>query len=1168
MKNVIYDFIKSEENGTGLFLADLPTGYGKTYMSARSIHDYVTKNDNPKKVFYITTLIKNLPIKELEKAYVDAHDESGFERDVLVIKSNFDFVYDNLFQVDIPDRYKTTAYCKLSDNIKQLIQLEKRSDSTLKQFKVNLQDDIREKYEPGYRNDIQNIIKREMPKGVAARRNMIRNNIDFQWIGRLYPTVFMSDYKIYLLTVNKFLVRNTTLIEPSYDFIQNKITENAIIFIDEFDATKDTMQNVIIDRALDSQDDYIKLFEQIYKSMQLHEFPTSIISPCKEYENENNSVYTFESLSNDASELYTSFQMKYNYKTTSGSMDRKQSFLFNDNSYHTMLRNNCSYIRVSANEDEKQVQIYFENKEDYYANKSANDIVMYSFIRSINSFLNKFKILIYNWAARYSEAINKGRRNVEDEFTIENAMKSIYCEFSLSQSQIYLLMGDLCGSKIVKGNDETLLPDMSFYNNGFKYFEFVDGDEHLSQTIFNYIQIIDTPEKILLYLCNKSKVLGLSATATLPSVIGNYDISYLKKELGANYVQADSHVYERIGEELKNCWMAYETGKVKVNVEVLDYNKGYLSLNKRLKEITNDRDFIIKYSNFISTKSCNNDYIWKRYCNIISALKEFIIHDDIKSFLCLNMVLPQSGKASFDIDLFREVLKDLLNIYGDLTDDVKKSIVVLKSDNFDVEKDLVLQKLSDGEKIFILSSYKTIGAGQNLQYEIKDMNQFLTIYKPEDINDARIKYKDMDALYLGDITNLVANTYDAEHFDKKDMIKFFFQTEYLYQNDEINFNVLNRLIKLGFKTYSGGAEKDVPVSNKLREAKSVSQQVTRDVMQAVGRICRTYIKNPNVYIYTVEGLMGKLDIRCIEGRVLSPEMKALVKAKENMGYKYSEDEEEILNRAERISSIGKNYIMKMLSRNWNAASTQLWKELRECTLTYPTASNVEAANNQNISKLYIENIGNKKKYLFAQKGDFSDVIIDFINDKIVFSESRRCEGRRISVVSEDEARLQKLFMYHGLKEHFECNGWATTFRKNELIMSPVLFQNIYKGALGEVVGRFILYQELGIELTEIEEYDKFEFFDYEISPGVYIDFKHWKQNYPGDREIIKSEIAKKLEMINGKKVYIINILSDGDFAIHYQNDGKIIEIPGLLNNNGTVNEEVLNILKGEIANDN
>ena len=72
-----------------------------------------------------------------------------------------------------------------------------------------------------------------------------------------------------------------------------------------------------------------------------------------------------------------------------------------------------------------------------------------------------------------------------------------------------------------------------------------------------------------------------------------------------------------------------------------------------------------------------------------------------------------------------------------------------------------------------------------------------------------------------------------------------------------------------------------------------------------------------------------------------------------------------------------------------------------------------------------------------------------------------------------------------MKEYFIENGWVTSFGNDEKIISPILFQNIYKGALGEVAGKFILNRELGIELSPITEPEFFEFFDYKLGALQY-----------------------------------------------------------------------------------
>lgn len=422
MQNTINDYINDTTKNTGLMLIDPPTGYGKTYMAAQSIYNYARKSEGNKKIFFVTTLIKNLPVDELRKVYKEHGEEHLFERDVLIIKSNYDFVYENLLELDIPEQFQTKAYFELYDKLTRIKKLEKKEDSAFKEVVSELELQIKDKYEKNFRRDIYRIIKEQMPKKKSARLNMIRNNKDYQWIGKLYPTVFTDDYQVYLLTMNKFLVRNTILVEPSYEFLKNEITSNAIVFIDEFDATKDTIQAHVIKRALDAQDDYIRLFEQIYKTIQTHSFPQSMLRPYNEYLKEREDGVTLESLNSEAKKIYEQFYLKYSYKTTDESVDRKQSFLFNDNSYHTMLRNNRNYIRVTPNTEEHQVQIFFEDREDYEKNKSENDLVIYGLIRTINGFLNRLRYFVFAWAYYYAKSENDSRTEMEDEFTIENAM--------------------------------------------------------------------------------------------------------------------------------------------------------------------------------------------------------------------------------------------------------------------------------------------------------------------------------------------------------------------------------------------------------------------------------------------------------------------------------------------------------------------------------------------------------------------------------------------------------------------------------------------------------------------------------------------------------------------------------------------------------------------------
>ena len=341
-------------------------------------------------------------------------------------------------------------------------------------------------------------------------------------------------------------------------------------------------------------------------------------------------------------------------------------------------------------------------------------------------------------------------------------------------------------------------------------------------------------------------------------------------------------------------------------------------------------------------------------------------------------------------------------------------------------------------------------------------------------------------------------------------------------------------------------------------------------MQAVGRMCRTFLKNKNIYIFIDRTLLEKISAGELKKHILTPEMKEIVRLREKLGTEYSSEKELMLNEAEKISSFGMWNIRQLLSRNWNEESMELWEKLRQTVLTYPTANEDIRAVNQTIKKLYITSGYKQSSYLYSQNSDFRDVDIDFSMDKIGFRNSGRVKKKAgfeeiiVYEMSEKNSNLSTAMKYPGLDKYFTENGYAKTFKDDDYMMSPVLFHNIYKGALGEVAGNFILRKELGITLVPITEPDKFEFFDFEISRDVYVDFKNWKFTYKQDRENVKKEIRRKMARIAAKRVYIINLIGDDEqYMPTSQVDECIIEIPGLIDKEGNVIKRNLRMIKEE-----
>lgn len=1150
---MLKDYLLSvmQQKKKGLYMCELPTGNGKTFNSAQAMKEYADSIEDNTKIIYLTTLNKNLPEDALRAAY--GSDEL-YKRSVLRLRSNFDEVVEKILDIEVPEEMQTEVYIKLRKDVSLYRNaIDKRYAD--KEYIKELEDRITEG-DKQLRYKITKRLKNRFSTK-TQRKNAIRNDIQYKWIGKLYPAVFTDDYKILLMSVSKFMKRNSILIDASYEFLNSDLIEDAVIVIDEFDATKDTIQSELIEKSLAMKEDYIQLFRQIYRTLNPNDFSSDMRRAMDQIENSGNRN-TFTSLMAEARKIAESYHVMLSIKTREDLVDQRQIFLFNDGSFHTVLKEGTQYIRSTLNEEDNRIDVFFEGKEDFFKNKNKEkDIVLYSLLREINLFLLHFRLFAIEWARNYMDIVNSSRNGIMDAMNLENAISTILKRLELSNKQRDLLMGERC--QMVRSNRELILEDRSFYQVGMEYYEFEDNDSHHDNTNLKFVKVYDTPEKIMLYLAGKATVFGISATAEIDTVVGNYDLRYLKEQLKERFHKTPGYLKEKTRIALEERCSAYTDGEINVHREIISSDIQGFNAEDYCK-IFMDAEFA-RYSSNIITNITDNEYQIIRYCNVLKAMCIFNQNKDIQSMLYLGMALPKKNNPGMD----EGVLQQLFEYSHLATQQNGSSVCFLRGDNFEEDKEKLQQKLACGEKIFVMSSYQTIGAGQNLQYKIPEGRKVVQLGEFAE-GDKRFLYKDFDALYLGNITNMTVNTYQDEKISAHDLLQMLFQIEELYENGEMNYFEKDQMLKLAFHSYTGSEQYTL---NKLYKMKSVIVQASRMLLQAVGRMCRTFVKSPNIYLFVESELLEKLYVGELNKRILPPEMKAIVSMRESIGKGYLPEENFMLNKAEKISSVGLWTIRRMLAKDWTAESMQLWEQLRTLVLQYPTASISDWQNNEYLQKLYITSGEKQNQYIYSQYSDFNDITIDFGNDKVAFRNSKRAKIKgksdefAIYEMSEKESGLQAILRYPGMRTHFEEKGYALEFQKNEYLMSPVLFHNIYKGALGEVAGKFILSKELGIELATITEPEYFEFFDYRLSDDVYVDFKNWKFTYVQDRDDIRKDILRKLEAIGAKRVYIINVVSDKNYKPSAIVDQRLVEIPMLIREDGTVCYENLHMIRKE-----
>ena len=174
-------------------------------------------------------------------------DQKACEKHVLRLRSNFDEVTEKLEVLSVPEEFQSDTYEVRLDLVKKYNQSVSR-DSMAPEYLRNIKERLTEA-DRKFRGEITGKLKKTF-YNKQARLKAIRTDRSWSWIGELYPAVFTDNHQALLTSISKFMKRNSCFVEPSYEFLEADFLDGALIFIDEFDATKAAMQEAIIEEAL------------------------------------------------------------------------------------------------------------------------------------------------------------------------------------------------------------------------------------------------------------------------------------------------------------------------------------------------------------------------------------------------------------------------------------------------------------------------------------------------------------------------------------------------------------------------------------------------------------------------------------------------------------------------------------------------------------------------------------------------------------------------------------------------------------------------------------------------------------------------------------------------------------------------------------------------------
>lgn len=1218
-------FVHDQSNRYGLMIAAFPTGYGKTYQNCLMMLNEVQNNPSTKFIF-ITEQNKNLegPYKDLKKFSREQPFKwsvSDFNKRVLWLKSNVD-----MFDEGYKDSMKQTIYdCFSKYGIdRQVLNrvLDARKAYGFAKKKSFDKDYLNERYasyqdaESVLRKSIHKIL-RDVPK-TEKKLEMIEKDPLLQWIGEIYPVIRFREYTIVLMSDRKFaetidsLVSSPFCIWEETDFrmeheIPHSHLRDHIIIIDEFDTFKKVLQEHLIEENL-HEVDAIRAFRNCAPHIRSWmNLPNDMIAPSKWWQNQKFTIEErFQKLNAKCDKLCSGYRIQYLFKLFGVDEDGtytdppSTSFMYRDYEPYTV----GTAFTLKMEKDDRYNRILTGKK------LTATHTMISSLFGSLDDFFNQLCRLVRDLAFNY-------KSNLEDMLTVYrktgkavkyegeersgfiNCVDSIIDAFDFDEDLSRYIKTKVLHNRLRSNNERSIeLLEPTVYSRGFRYIDMRDSVSKQLQTHLFYTDYDTTPEFILRHMCEVTKVIGMSATGEIESPFCNFSLHYLR-ECGVHIHELSQKEYSELNSMVERNKVGYTTErngkKAEVQTHVLDTDPGYSKMS--WEKIFDSRTATEIYNQIGKTnENEDEDYSGSRYVRAAHVMKAFLEHDDIQSMICFFSAHAKSDNGSaFKIVHLNTIFEKLaserdfelkIKYAGDEERILneggtrKATLIQITSNNFEDTKAELNRRLATGEKILVLSAYQTLAAGQNLQYPIPETipeSELVWVREGTGMDKLDKKEKDFDAIYLDDPKNIGPKIVKG---DKKTLDDYLFYIEYADTTGEIDLEEKRKQIGQAFMYCYNPHDAGHPKHFKNTQIYNLAKG--QAVVQAIGRADRTGWKRKVTHIF--------LDKQLAYGGVFALD-------KEDFGHFRSQIFDEVYDKVHRTMNEDadtktKLMLSNMVRRSHNfmtivddirsamyggeQSAIDEWQAWREFVMKYPTAptsiDNLTPFERRVFTFGYLDMPEPMNSYHFAQKQDFRYDSTDGL--EISLKDPRRRKKSDISsswqTASESTTRLDLMNRIDGVTEYLESKGYATSFKPNMKLMCPPLMRNIYMGALGEVVGQFLLERDFELEgkLTPMEN-ENYEQFDCRYGDDV-IDFKDWAVGFMNDeksKNYLLNKINRKMGRCKVQRAYVINVAIDSEknfqpFSIEYVEKGEVVIVPYLyqISDKGLVFNDAFNKL--------
>lgn len=1118
---------KYTNKDTGLFLLSSPTGSGKTHAIIKYIKNNLYKD---KKFIYAIPVKNNL--HEFKDKLFDNLDKDE-QKKVFILKSLSDELIDWIENYSNEEEYIFSQW----NEYKRLKTLLDYYKSLKENNKLEIFND-KELTSAG--NILLNKIKKYYFNSKDDKKDKDTLEKDAK---KIFKSLDITNYSIVLTTASKFVNKTQTLISSNYLWEMDSF-KKSVVFLDEFDSHKEYYLRDIISKLTSSYVDLIELFRLMadtFKNMS--------------YQNKfNYDLEHFEPIKKKFIEIYEEKYLKYVLDTNIIETELDSlPILIDSNFYSFNLQKDSKTLFVNIDEKNEQLQIIDEETKNCYS--------LSELLKDISQVINRY--ILFCRSDIYNKMKNFKQNNISQikVLNIENFINAKIHDnikiFGLSRDdeKYNYLSNQIKNHLYSKKKFKKSLGKRkwNFYQNGFSLININKSFLDSNITDVEYLNMSNTPEGLLIDISREVMIIGVSATANVNSVIKNFDIDYLKSNLDFSQVNTTEvmHMQELYLDSKKqrdrNFYIETINDGLNIEHSLIDFCKrnfaGCFNTLEYIKEEKIKEFYLRQYINFIDCykRFLEEDKIHSMIYFSNRYIQNECTQNNINYQFLLNLLIPMiknlEPKNSFII-----YLKEKINEYGkNILELQKKEHLFFMEYKKETEKDYnnYIKKSKTYGKIFIYANYKRIGTGKNLEYEKEEY-----------------KKKDYDAIFLEKPTNLIIKDCKTT----EDKLYGIFQIESLFRNYIINKKEYINEIK---KLFNNSKYNSTHAYNNSKDHNEAIMQV---IIQAIGRLHRTDT-NSDMFLFIDHSLIEFIKCFYNKNIPLLPSTIKLIEHYSN-GYEKNKDisnENEFENKLNQLTANLKSlisYSLKVFKNpgtEGNLNDTKIiWSNMRKFFLKYPTIKSIydsqikEFLINNDICHIEV----NDNKYICYQSNDYNQISLT------------KKDGFFEVEISEEAANLHLIRNCPELKEFAAKNDIETVFKYKTLLI-PNAFNNIYKGALGETLGKYIVEKYCNIKLDELDEsLEQYESFDYKNDEhGLYFDFKYYSiRTLKNSREEILNNINYKLSTNKLKKAFVINIFAEVKGEISVIENNNVIFIPYLVNstdiNNPFIDLKMIEIIKG------